>query len=161
MPATFQGSSFLLTYPQSSFGKDSLFQFLSALPDISFIKVAQELHEDGSTHYHAIAHFNCKQRCNATFFDYAERHPNVKTVGRKKADWDNVVAYLSKEDQSPITWGTPRHQACVWSEVANATSRAAALDLIKKERPRDFVVNSRQLDYFLDKVRYQLFYHVT
>lgn len=152
MPASFQGSSFLLTYPQSSFGKESLFNFLQSLPDISYVKVAQELHEDGSTHYHAITHFNRKQRCSATYFDHAERHPNVKTVGRKKSDWDNVVTYLDKEDQSPTVWGTPRHTTSVWSDVATATSRTEALEIIKKERPRDFVLNARNLDYFLDKV---------
>lgn len=160
MPAAFQGSSFLLTYPQSSFSKKELLSFLSSLNDITYVKICQEHHESGDLHLHAVIHFNCKQRCNSTYFDFAERHPNVKTVGRRKQDWDQCVAYLDKEDQSAITWGTPRHQQSIWGQVAAATTRQEALEIVKTERPRDFVINSRQLDYFLDKVCYFYYRHV-
>ena len=152
MPAAFEGSSFLLTYPQSSFGKQQLSDFLNNLEHVKYTKVAEEHHEDGELHYHAIVYFASKQRLSTAHFDFESRHPNVKNIGRRKQDWDQCVAYLSKEDKSCIVTGTPRHQGCIWGEVANATSREQALEIVKTERPRDYVINSRQLDYFLDKV---------
>lgn len=152
MPAAFEGSSFLLTYPQSPSTKKDLFTFLCALTDIQYVKLCQETHQDGHPHFHALLHFSKRQRLAASYFDL-DSHPNVKNVGRKKSDWSRVSEYLDKEDQSPLTWGTPRHTQCIWSEVVRARSRQEAIDLVTQERPRDLVLNGRNLDYFLDKVR--------
>jgi len=154
MPAEFQGSSFLLTFPQSSLNKDTLFTYLTTLPSISFVKLAQETHNDGSgaIHFHAVLHFSSKQRFNQTFFDASGEHPNIKPVGRKCSDWSNVIKYLEKEDASPLEWGTPRHERSVWAQVINASSRNEAEQLIREEKPRDAVLNAKNLDYFLDKM---------
>lgn len=151
MSHQFQGSSFLLTYSQVTFSKDDLADHLRSTPDLQFLKIAQESHEDGGVHFHAVVHFSKKQRFRGSRFDLQGFHPNIKTVGRKKSDWDNVIKYLDKDDPSPIEEGSPRHESSVWSSIAKATSREEATKLLIEERPRDAVLNARNFDYWLDK----------
>lgn len=151
MPAAFQGTSFLVTYPQSSLTKDALAAFFTER-SADYYLIGCEQHADGGSHYHCLVHFGTKQRLSARAFDCATEHPNIQTVGRRTADWERVVAYVSKEDESPLVWGTPRHTSNVWVDIINATSRADALQLIAKEKPRDFVVNRRAIDYALDQM---------
>ena len=151
MPAAFEGSSFLLTYPQSDFNINEYLQHFSSLPSVSYVCVSSEQHADGSLHRHALVYFNKRQRLNATFFDYKERHPNVKAVGKKKSDWENVLTYVQKDGAFLVT-GIPRHTKDTWANVATASSREEALALIQKEKPRDFIINRRNIDYALDSL---------
>lgn len=152
MPAKFQETSFLVTYPQSTLSKHAVFNFFCALPSISFVKVCTEQHEDHGLHQHALVYFSSKQRFGERHFDIEGHHPNIKPVGKRTSDWTNVCDYLSKEDESPLEWGTPRHSRNIWSNVANASSRDEALQLIREEKPRDFIINRRQIDYALDSL---------
>ena len=158
MPAAFEASSFLLTYPQCTLAKDVVFTTLSAYDSCVYTLVAQESHADGGRHYHAVLHFSKKQRVGSTFFDIEGFHPNVKSVGRRKDDWERVIAYCNKEDSSPLVTGTPRHAANVWASVATASSREEAIKIIASERPRDLILNARNIDYYLDKVCLVLIY---
>lgn len=154
----FQGTSFLVTYPQSSLSKDALSTFYRGLDAISYVKIGEESHQDGGKHFHVLAFFNTKQRFTSRALDVGSEHPNIETVGRKRQDWDRVATYVAKEDESPFEWGTPRHVGDIWSSVATASSREEALAIIAKERPRDYVLNARNIDYFLDKVYLALIY---
>lgn len=151
MPAAFEGSSFLLTYPQSDFNLIDFQSHLRSLPDYKYSIISSEKHDDGNLHRHAVVHFSKKQRLSSTFFDYLERHPNVKPVGKKKSDWANTTDYVRKDGEF-IEDGIPRHEVSVWAEIASASSRETALQLLKKEKPRDFVLQQRNIDYYLDKV---------
>lgn len=151
MPAAFEGSSFLLTYPQSDFELNALQDFFKNLPDYKYSLISSEKHEDGSLHRHAIIYFRKRQRLNQSAFDFLERHPNIKPVGKKKSDWDNCQKYVRKDGEF-IEDGSPRHEVSVWSEIAVASSREEALRLLKAEKPRDFVLQQRNIDYYLDKV---------
>lgn len=151
MPPAFEGSSFILTYPQSDFDLVAFALHLQSLPAIQYVLVSSEKHEDGSLHRHACVHFSTKQRVGARFFDYLERHPNVKNVGRKKSDWENVTNYVKKDGEF-IEWGTSRHTANVWSTIATSGSREEALRILMEEKPRDAILNARNFDYWLDKV---------
>jgi len=151
MPATFRGSSFLLTWPQSGFSVDDLLEFLKLKEHASYVLVSSETHEDGNLHRHALVHYSKVIQVGTTFFNFEERHPNVRTVGRKKTDWENVENYV-KKDGNFVEWGTPRNtNTSVWSLVCTAATREEAETLIATEKPRDYVINSRQIDYFLDK----------
>lgn len=152
MPASFQASSFLLTYPVSDFSLDDLKSFLLEL-GASYARICSEQHADGSLHRHALVHFPKKIRVGPRHFDFQERHPNIRTVGRKKSDWDNCLAYVSK-DGEVLEYGTPRHDSnsSVWSAIARASSRQEAQEILLKEKPRDAIINARQFDYWLDKV---------
>lgn len=153
MPATFQGSSFLLTYPQSNFDLNEFLNHLTTQLGVSYARVSSEQHADGSLHRHALIHFPKKIRQGTRYFDYATRHPNVKTVGRRKEDWSRCLAYVTK-DGDFLEFGTPRHNenSSIWSQIVNASSREEAQEILIKEKPREAVLNARNFDYFLDKV---------
>jgi hypothetical protein len=151
MPATWEGSSFIITYPQSDFDLNDYLLHCQAYPNISYILISSEKHQDGSLHRHAVFHFNKRQRLSKSFFDYQERHPNIKCVGKKKSDWSNVTDYV-KKDKDYVEWGTPRHSACTWTSIASCSTRKEAQDLLLSEKPRDAILNARNFDYWLDKV---------
>lgn len=154
MPATFQGTSFFLTYPQSTFDFDVHYEqftaHLSSLGSTKYTCVGIEQHESGEPHWHALVLFETKRRLSERSFDIFDRHPHVKPVGRKREDWNRVEAYV-KKDGNYRESGQPRH-ACnsVWAQVAAAESRESALSLILEHKPRDFVIQRRNIDYALD-----------
>lgn len=154
MPATFQGTSFLVTFSQSSLNKEALSAFFLALPSITYLKIAEERHLENGIHFHILALFGSKQRFGPRRLDVNGEHPNIEPVGRRTIDWDRVSTYCSKEDQSPFEWGVPRHAGSVWTSIAAASSREEAQALLLGEKPRDAVLNARNFDYFLDKVRF-------
>jgi len=151
MPAAFEGSSFLLTYPQSNFDLVDLQDFLQKLPDYKYSLVSSEKHTDNSLHRHAIIYFSKRQRLSSSFFDFQERHPNIKPVGKKLTDWTNCVTYV-KKDGDFLESGIPRHERSVWSQVVNAQTRNEALELLRQEKPRDFILQRRNIEYYLDTV---------
>jgi hypothetical protein len=153
MPAAFQGTSFLLTYPQSDFNLNDFLTWLSMDLGAIYARVSSEQHADGSYHRHALVYFAQKIRVGPRHFDYLERHPNIRTVGRKKSDWDNCYEYVAKDGEI-LEYGTPRHDqnTSVWSSIARASSRKEAQEILLKEKPRDAIINARQFDYWLDKV---------
>lgn len=151
MPAAFEGSSFLITYPKSDFPLEDLQTFFKSLQDYKYSLISSEKHEDGSLHRHAVIYFAKRQRLCEKYFDFNDRHPNIKPVGKRKTDWNNCVKYVKKDGEF-LEDGNPRHEASVWTEIANSTSRDDALQLLKAEKPRDFVLQQRNIDYFLDKV---------
>lgn len=154
MPATFQGTSFLLTYPQDAFNLDNDFdnarEFFGSLAQLKFIRIGVESHESGDPHWHALVLFAVKLRAGARAFDYRGKHPNVQSVGRRVIDWERCHAYVAK-DGSYRDFGTPRHSSeSVWTEVAQADNKDTALKLIATAAPRDFVIHRRNIDYALE-----------
>lgn len=154
MPSSFNGTSFLLTFPQSKLSKDTVSQYFNSLPNIQFVKVAQETHDDGlgSIHYHVLIHYSSKQRFSHSNFDAIGEHPNIKPVGRKKTDWDNCVKYLDKEDKSCFVAGAPRHDSNIWSTISSSSTREEASSLLIEHKPRDAILNAKAFDYWLDKM---------
>lgn len=82
MPFRCDAKHFFLTYPQADGiqSKEELMEFLQEKrPSAHYICVAQERHQDGNTHYHAvISHqrrFNCR---DDRFFDFKGQHPNIQ-----------------------------------------------------------------------------------
>lgn len=117
---------------------------------------SQQQHDQGgprSKHWHVVAHYSSKLRLGERAFDFEGNHPNIRTIGRRKTDWTNVVTYCRKEDPNPLEHGTPRFEGhSVWTEVAKAPSRAEAEEIIAREKPRDWIINRRSIDYSLDKM---------
>lgn len=153
MPPAFQGSSFLLTYPQSDFPLIDYIEHVKQLDSFKYVRVCSEQHADGSFHRHAVVYFSRKIRVGQRYFDFKERHPNIKTVGRTKEDWKRSIAYVSKDEEF-LEYGSPRHDedSSVWASVLAASSREEALKLIQTEKPRDFILQRRNIDYALDQV---------
>lgn len=107
----------------------------------------------GSKHWHVVVDYCSKLRLGQRAFDFEGNHPNIRTIGRKKSDWDRVTLYCRKEDPSPLEYGSPRFAGhSVWSEITTAESREQAEELLRKEKPRDWIINRRSIDYALDKM---------
>lgn len=151
MPAAWEGSSFLLTFPQSDFDLNDFLLHCQNLEHISYILISSEKHQDDTLHRHAVLHFSKRQRVAKNYFDYLDRHPNIKCVGKKKSDWTNVTEYV-KKDKDFLEWGSARHASCTWTSIATCSSRKEAQDLLLSEKPRDAILNARNFDYWLDKV---------
>lgn len=152
MPASFRGTSFLVTYPQSLFDFDDLYTHFTSIAPVQYCRIGLETHEDGNPHLHAVVHFESKQQLGARRFDFRDRHPNVQTVGRTRQDWDRVVTYCGKEGNFR-DWGVPRHhEKRTWSQVIHAESRSEAQDVIREQWPRDWIINRRNIDYALDQM---------
>lgn len=113
-------------------------------------------HSDGGPrlkHWHVVAHYSSKLRLGERAFDFEGNHPNIRTIGRKKSDWNNVTTYCRKEDSSPLEFGTPRFEGhSVWKEVAESKTRLEAEEILLREKPRDWIINRRSIDYALDKM---------
>lgn len=154
MPSVFQGTSFLITFPQDAFDLDSDWQpavdHFGSLGGLRYLRIGVEQHESGDPHWHALVLFDSKLRLGARAFDFRGKHPNVQSVGRRVVDWERCAAYVAKDGRFKEQ-GSPRHSGdSVWSKVASAPSRDEALALIAAEAPRDFIIHRRNIDYALE-----------
>ncbi|QPM65635.1 replication-associated protein [Cotton mosaic virus] len=163
-PKRFQISAknYFLTYPKCSLSKEEALSQLLALTtptNKKFIKIARELHEDGEPHLHVLMQFEGKFKCqNQRFFDLvspnrsAHFHPNIQ--GAKSSS--DVKSYVDK-DGDTIEWGVfqidgrSARGGCqsandTYAKVLNADSAFQALQILKEEQPRDYVLH-------LDKVQ--------
>lgn len=157
MPADLQAKTFFLTYPQTSFNFDNDYhqylEFLQRIGSTSFTCIGIEKHADGTPHFHVLVDYCSKQRITKRSFDWKDRHPNIKCVGKTKADYNRVLSYVRKEKEFKEE-GCPKFTSkeSVWSKVANAKDEGEALSIIKREQPRDFILNRRNIDYSLSKL---------
>lgn len=163
MPVAFQGSSFLLTYPQTS--HDLSPRLLSHLrdsdPPAKFTCLGREFHEDGSPHIHILVYYGTKIRRSGSFWDVDGRHPNIETVGRRTSDWQRVHDYVRKSGDYEES-GSPRHsEQSVWAQVLEAQTREEALSKLAAEKPRELVANRRNIDYFLVRLLFHFIYYLT
>lgn len=154
MPATFQGTSFLLTYPQDAFNLDNdwdaAFAFFSQLGQLKYLRIGVEHHASGDPHWHAVAYYAVKLRLGARGFDFREKHPNVQAVGRRVIDWQRCVDYVAKDGQYR-EHGSQRHSSeSVWAEAAKADDRETAERLLAAAAPRDWIVHRRSIDYAME-----------
>lgn len=87
-------TTFFLTWPQSDFNHEEVYQFLQSIKPVVWARVARELHESGEPHFHAIVRFGArvKTRSNMAIFDFMGRHPNIQVPRRVK----DVLEYLVK-----------------------------------------------------------------
>lgn len=91
-----QGKSFFLTYPQVSFAKTALYEFLQTKGNVTYACIAQEAHEDGNPHMHIIVKYAQRRDFrNAQCFDYLEHHPNVQ----KPRNYAASVTYVKKDGE--------------------------------------------------------------
>lgn len=82
---------------------DMLPSILVCLPPVKWCVIAQEHHEDGGLHIHAAIFFEKRFQPKVwdKFDDCAGQHGNYQTMRSVKA----VLAYLRKEDVSPLEYG--------------------------------------------------------
>jgi len=158
MPPRLQTRHVLLTYSQvGDRNKVDLAEHLKTIRDIGSFILGEERHQDGGKHFHVYVVFCRRKDFNPTnFFDWDNLHPNIEAVRQQLKAAKPVVDYVTKEDQAPIlyplhhTW--PWEKDNVWASVIAATTRAEAEEIIKREKPRDWVVNGNSIACSLDKL---------
>nr|AOT83387.1 replication-associated protein [Macroptilium bright mosaic virus] len=170
LPKRFQvnAKNYFLTYPRCSLTKEAaLEQILSFQTPTNkkFIKVARELHDDGQPHLHVLLQFEAKFCCkNQRFFDLvspnrsAHFHPNIQ--GAKSSS--DVKSYVDK-DGDTIEWGEFQVDARSarggqqtanesYAKVLNAQNIEQALQILKEEQPKDFVLQHHNIRSNLERI---------
>lgn len=101
MSVRIQSKRLFLTYSQCTLSKQTLYDHLLLLSyPIEKLLVAEETHEDGGTHFHAIVIFKSKPNIrNASYFDVRDFHPKWEIL-RSLAD---AIKYTTKEDATPLS----------------------------------------------------------
>nr|AIY32726.1 RepA [Chickpea chlorotic dwarf virus] len=155
----FQSKYVFLTYPKCSSQRDDLFEFLweKLTPFlIFFLGVATELHQDGTTHYHALVQLD-KKPCirDPSFFDFEGNHPNIQPARNSK----QVLEYISKDGDIKTRGDfrdhkvSPRKSDARWRTIIQtATSKEEYLDMIKEEFPHEWATKLQWLEYSANKL---------
>nr|ASU11082.1 replication associated protein [Tomato leaf curl New Delhi virus] len=157
-----------LTFPKCPLPKETMLELLKNIEcpsDKLFIRVAQERHQDGSLHLHALIQFKGKaQFRNPRHFDVthpnnsSQFHPNFQ--GAKSSS--DVKSYIEK-DGDYIDWGVfqidgrsarggqqTAHDAA--AEALNSGSVEAALDILREKLPKDFLFQYHNLKANLERI---------
>lgn len=97
-----QGRNVFLTYPKCSLSRTELAGSIKDKVAIKYLLIAQELHEDGSPHLHALVCLDKKlNTTNEKYFDAQGSHGNYQVA----RDTDDVVKYIKKADTMPYEEG--------------------------------------------------------
>nr|AIG55112.1 replication-associated protein [Dioscorea nummularia] len=178
--------NFFLIYPECSLSKDDALTQLLAIPlptNKKFIRVARELHEDGSPHIHVLLQLDVRtQITNQRIFDlrhlHSSRcfHPNIQS----SKSYSEVKAYVEK-DGDYTDWGEfqidgrssrggTHDLSTVYADALNATSVKESLQIIKEKDPKSFYLRyhnikanaerifARPVDMFRSKWAYSSFH---
>nr|ALE32190.1 Rep [Tomato yellow vein streak virus] len=170
LPKRFQvnAKNFFLTYPHCSLTKEealSQLQRLQTPTNKKFIRVTRELHENGEPHLHVLVQFEGKFKCqNQRFFDLvsptrsAHFHPNIQ--GAKSSS--DVKTYMEK-DGDFIDFGNfqidgrSARGGCqsandTYAKVLNADNPTKALNILKEEQPRDYILHLDKIQSHIQKI---------
>ncbi|CAC69850.1 replication associated protein [Macroptilium yellow mosaic virus-[Cuba]] len=160
--------NYFLTYPHCSLSKEealSQLQNISTPTNKKFIRICEELHEDGQPHLHVLIQFEGKFVCtNNRLFDLvspsrsAHFHPNVQ--GAKSSS--DVKSYLDK-DGVTVEWGEfqvdgrSARGGCQsandsYAKALNASSVEQALQILKEEQPKDFLLQNHNIRSNLERI---------
>nr|UIK24204.1 replication protein [Tomato yellow leaf curl virus] len=170
MPRLFKiyAKNYFLTYPNCSLSKEEALSQLLALntpTNKKFIRVAHELHEDGSPHLHVLIQFEGKYQCkNQRFFDLsspsrsAHFHPNIQAA---KSSTD-VKSYVEKDGDfidfgvfqidGRSARGGQQSANDAYAEALNSSSKSEALNILKEKAPKDYILQFHNLSSNLDRI---------
>lgn len=150
MPFRLQSKHIFLTYPRCDVDKTALLAHLVDIldPYTPHIRVARELHEDGSPHLHSFIRLDRKPNIRSErFFDFNGHHPNIDgRIRNPQATFD----YVSK-DNDFIDHGTPGSLTTKWASVISASTAEDFWTSVKEVSPKDYVVNHERLEYYVSK----------
>lgn len=100
-----QARNLFITYPRPkadviSFTKEDLLAFLKSKLHLKSAVIAEEKHENGATHFHAlISSFFPFNIVNPRFLDFKGWHPNIQVC----RNVEKSIDYLFKDDNCPLT----------------------------------------------------------
>lgn len=93
-----QNMKYLLTWPQArDVNFDIIYAHLANIEAIDYAVIAEEMHQDGNLHYHAVVIYQRKLNSRQNLFTIEENVCNVKKIGRTKRDLKDSIAYVKKD----------------------------------------------------------------
>lgn len=146
------GVHVFLTYPRCALEREQLRDFLLDIaPGCQYI-VARELHDDGTPHLHAYAHFGRRRRfTSSSAFDLDGHHPHIQRPRSGK----DVIAYCRKEDTealvSDLLPSLSEKELGGWGALLDVcTTKDEFLALARARFSRDYVLNLERLLFFCE-----------
>lgn len=148
--------NYFLTWPKCELHPDYVISFLTSLKhEVAWAIVAQETHEDGSFHLHAVCGFAKKTRIrDEEYFDlvYGDCVFHGNYQGCKSVK--DAIAYCKKEDGIVSTFGTLPSTAKGGAYATALHSSATAEEFkstLLELAPRDAVLYAGAIDAFATK----------
>lgn len=151
-----------ITFPRTpaACSKTALAAHLQLLqPKPAYYCVAEERHEDGTPHLHALIGYDTRVNLKRVeHYDFMGRHPNIGACRNPRASWK----YLHKEDPAPIASpGAGRHFLGGRGDDPDAVlqrqrERRKFIDLAregKTEEAREEFINRHPRDYVVARER--------
>ncbi|ADV15520.1 replication-associated protein [Begomovirus jeskei] len=167
-PFQINAKNYFLTYPKCSLSKEEVLSQLLNLQtptNKKYVKICRELHEDGQPHLHVLLQFEGKYNCqNKRFFDLVSPHSSTQFHGNYQGarSSSDVKSYVDK-DGDILVWGefqidgrsarggkqTANDAA---AEALNASTKEAAMQIIKEKLPEKFLFQYHNLSSNLDRI---------
>lgn len=145
----FQAKTIFLTYAQCNLTKEELLTELHQLFSIKEYCIAEEHHEDGSPHLHAFLQLTGQiHKRVATFADVKGFHPNITAPRSIKA----VIKYVQKDGNCLTSEGIKDllDKKSYGQLIAESTNTVSFLNAVKKNYPRDMVMNYEKIKVFAE-----------
>jgi len=109
-PTRLRSAAYFLTYSQTGYSKEHVHSFLVSKGAVKRMICAEEHHQDGNKHVHALVEYERAKDVRPNFFDIGAEHPNIGIWTNRSQTYDswfvNHWDYCTKEDLSPILIGT-------------------------------------------------------
>lgn len=129
----------------------------SNVADCSGFVVARENHAEGGTHYHVLLCYKKTKRIRSILaFDL--NHLGVRIHGNYQPvkNLRDCYGYVTKdgdyyEDIDDIPGLSASHEPSYWELALQAENKERALEIIRRNNPRDYILQRRNLDYAFDK----------
>jgi hypothetical protein len=102
-------------------------------------------------HLHALCLYDPRiDTTDPGFFDFKTFHPNIKKVGKRNEDWNNVLQYVQKEDCNPLTCAQPRGKRS-WGEIVEAENEDEFWEHVAAYFPREYILHYASLENYARK----------
>lgn len=131
-----------LTYPRFTLGKRRVDEFIRGLqPAPKQWLIAEEKHEDGTPHIHAVLVYGTKVNIRSErHFDIDGHHGNYKACRNLNAS----ISYCQKEDETPISHGLSQNRDYITQ--ARGGDYKGALDTFVELHPKDYVLHKTTVE---------------
>lgn len=140
-----------LTYPNCG-AKQECFTFLKRRfdADLRYLLVAQETHESGEPHLHAVVCLSRKINITgASSLDFNGHHGDYKAA----RDLAASITYCKKDDPVPLTYGQPPTfgQRNLWESARGAESFDSFMDAVANIDYKSYVIHHDKIESFARK----------
>lgn len=152
--------NWFLTYPQCNLKPEDFNEALwnnSNVAECSGFAVSREKHADGGIHYHVLLCYKKTKRVRSLLaFDLS--HLGVRIHGKYEVvkNLRDCYGYVIKdgdyyEDIESIPGLSAPHEPSYWELSLQAQNKERALEIIRRNNPREYILNRKNLEYAFDK----------